>query len=115
MKFISTATTAALAGIILLAPAAYGNQHYKCDDGDPVGVEEAQSMEDDCASTKNLDEHPAILTGESHKSYLFARRVYLNKPGISIYMIQVYGNPKKYQLSRHVDKEWIVCSLQDIS
>ncbi|SZF03383.1 unnamed protein product [Blumeria hordei] len=114
MKFISTATTAALAGILLLAPAAYGNRQFKCDDGNLMSLEDVKKKACNSAFVENIDKHPNVPTEESHKSYLFAQRTYANIPGLSAYLLQVYGDPKKYQLSQYSDMEWKVCSLQDI-
>ncbi|CCU75838.1 CSEP0058 putative effector protein [Blumeria hordei DH14] len=115
MKFISTATTAALAGILLLAPATYGNRYYKCELSDPVSEADVIKMVSDRTLEKNADIHPKVPTGESHKSYMFMKRTYANRPRITAYLVQVYGDPKEYQLSLHAGGRWHLCSLEDES
>ncbi|EPQ67343.1 putative secreted effector protein [Blumeria graminis f. sp. tritici 96224] len=73
MKFISTATTGALACISLLVPTAYGNREYKCESGDPLLESQVFAMETERFTIPNSHEHPAIPTLEPHKTYFSMR------------------------------------------
>ena len=108
MKFISTATTGALACISLLVPTAYGNREYKCESGDPLLESQVFAMETERFTIPNSHEHPAIPTLEPHKTYFSMRS--LNPYGVSSYLVQVYGEPPKYQVSQMSTEGWKLCT-----
>ncbi|VCU39196.1 Bgt-55081 [Blumeria graminis f. sp. tritici] len=115
MKFISTVTAAALAGLLLLVPAACGNRHYICDRGDPIDEVVALRTMNNAFMIEHSHEHPAIPTGEPQWSFFFTKSLNAHRLGIACYLLQVYGDPPNYQLFQSFKKEWRRCSLEDKS
>ncbi|CAD6499042.1 BgTH12-04696 [Blumeria graminis f. sp. triticale] len=111
MKFLSTATTAALTGLLLLVSAAYGDRHYTCVHGRIVSEKEVLEEAGMAYDTVPYHDHPPTPTGETYKSILFSRFLNDNQQYIASYLVQVYGSPQKIQLSVFSEKKWKICSF----
>ncbi|CCU74314.1 unnamed protein product [Blumeria hordei] len=114
MNLISSITTVALAGLLLLIPTAYGNLHYRCPYGDPFSVEEVLRLSNGHSERYNRNSDPTIPTGENYTSALFSKPLDKTVFEVSGYIIQVYGNPPKYRLSVFVDGRYHVCPLEEM-
>ncbi|CAD6499056.1 BgTH12-04708 [Blumeria graminis f. sp. triticale] len=115
MKFLRTATAAVLANLLLLVLAVCGKRHYKCDHGRPFSEEYIISKARYASADDNRYGNLAVPTGESYISLFFANPLLKNSLDLGCYLIQVYGQPPKYQFSQYVDNKWKLCTLESRS
>ncbi|CAD6499054.1 BgTH12-04706 [Blumeria graminis f. sp. triticale] len=113
MKFLSTTITAVFAGISLLVPTAYGNLQYRCEIGDPITESQVLETVNKSFLIDNSPQHPAIPTTEPHKTYFSTRPWSGSESGIASFLIQVYGQPPKYQVYQGVARGWRLCTLEN--
>ncbi|CAD6499061.1 BgTH12-04713 [Blumeria graminis f. sp. triticale] len=113
MKFLSTATAAALASLLLLVPTVYGNRQYKCPSGDTFEEAMIMDLANKAREENNRDSHPGIPTHELCKSYFFTRKIPGDDSKQYAYLLQVYGQPPTYQFSQQFNYGWQQCSLEN--
>ncbi|CCU74334.1 putative candidate secreted effector protein [Blumeria hordei DH14] len=113
MKLISTNTTVALAGLLLLIPTAYGSLQYGCELGDLVSMELVLRLSSGHNESHNRDGNPAIPTREKYTSTSFTKKLSAIDTRHVGYLIQVYGDPPQYQLSQYSERGWGVCALEE--
>ncbi|CCU74325.1 putative candidate secreted effector protein [Blumeria hordei DH14] len=114
MKLISTNTTVALAGLLLLIPTAYGSLQYRCDRGDPLSLEDVLKSATGKPENKFRKEQPAIPTGDKYSSIYFTKSVDSNDIYHAAFLLQVYGDPPQYQLSQYSEEGWGLCDVEEI-
>ncbi|CAD6499055.1 BgTH12-04707 [Blumeria graminis f. sp. triticale] len=115
MKFLSATTTAAFASLLLLVPTAYGNGQFRCPRGDPFTMTRILEMAQQASIDDNLPSNPAIPTGESCTSYCFSGPSRNDGTETYGHLLQVYGQPPKYQFSQHVGGKWELCTFENVS
>ncbi|CCU74340.1 CSEP0147 putative effector protein [Blumeria hordei DH14] len=113
MKLISSTSTVALAGLLLLIPASYGSKQYRCPRGDPISKEDVLRYSKGHSESFNLDEYPLTPAGKKYSSTYFTSPLGAPLTYAAAYVIQVYDNPPQYQLAQYNMGVWTVCTLEE--
>ncbi|CAD6506605.1 BgTH12-07831 [Blumeria graminis f. sp. triticale] len=111
MKFLNAISTAVLAGLSLLLPAAYGEENYEC--------KSDQTFCYSCISSLGLSDfnsyiekgEPLFVGGEIYGSHQFTIN---SLDGTSLkYLIQSIGVDPSYQLFEASGSLWKICTFKN--
>ncbi|CAD6499078.1 BgTH12-04730 [Blumeria graminis f. sp. triticale] len=107
MKFLSAATNAALAGLLLLMPAVNGKFYYECKSGKnyAMSVIEVAARSATIELTHSIE--PTVPQYTNCKSFKFYN--YATDIGMKWYLVQDIMDPPSYRFYELHDTTWEPC------
>ncbi|CAD6503153.1 BgTH12-02822 [Blumeria graminis f. sp. triticale] len=111
MKFLRAATVAAMAGLLLLVPAAYGKMYYQCVSEKTFTVSAIEKYKKKASIDQVRSDDPEVITGQQCKAARFTERLQ-NKVKMS-YLFQVVGMEPSYRLFEYNESTWQPCILRN--
>ncbi|EPQ66290.1 hypothetical protein BGT96224_AcSP31310 [Blumeria graminis f. sp. tritici 96224] len=129
MKFLNAALTAALAGLSLLAPTAYGRRYLECNSGEIFPFSQIREYGMDASLDFTREGDPDPPTGEwfgvyrftspakdgSESSYSFElalTKKLLPRSGIIDYLVQSFSDYPYFTLHEFTGTKWEKCILK---
>ncbi|VDB96462.1 BgtE-5783 [Blumeria graminis f. sp. tritici] len=109
MKLLNTTSTAALAGLLLLMPAAFGAEYYECWDGEKFPAEQITHLASRATVGRKISNGPDVPYGQNHKTRKFTR---VPSGVITTYLIQVDKVDSSIRLFELTSSQWSACGLQ---
>ncbi|CCU79713.1 putative candidate secreted effector protein [Blumeria hordei DH14] len=108
MKFFSSATTAALAGLLLLVPAANGEQYFKCDSGKEFTMAEVVSYGKSATAELSRTIEPSVDDYLTRISYQFEIDYMIG--GKYWYLVQICQSQGTYYFYELGGSYWNQCA-----
>ncbi|CAD6502872.1 BgTH12-05461 [Blumeria graminis f. sp. triticale] len=110
MKFLNAALTAALAGLSLLAPTAYGRRYLECNSGEIFPFSQIREYGMDASLDFTREGDPDPPTGEWFGVYRFTSPA---KDGRIIdYLVQSFSDYPYFTLHEFTGTKWEKCVLK---
>ncbi|CCU79680.1 CSEP0083 putative effector protein [Blumeria hordei DH14] len=109
MKFFSSATTAALAGLLLLVPAANGEQYFKCHSGRQFTMERVRTYANYATTRLSQTIEPTVDEAETRVSFEFDLLDSRNEK--YYYLVQFSSSESTYYVFELGGTYWQPCSF----